>query len=199
MHIVTKLSCLTLGLMAAVWTPLAAAQTSTNDPAAQNKAGNDTLVAPKSSTSDNTVSSADRKFFTLLAQANADEVEAGKVALLASNNANVKSFAQQMIDDHGAALKQISTLAARKNIDVPSVPDEKHQQGIERMRNLAPADFNSQYVKSAVEDHRATLDLLSKIQAKAKDQDLKTLAQKMAPTVQGHLNMAMNLNAGTSR
>lgn len=198
MHIATKLSCLTLGVMAAMWNPLASAQTPTNDSATQNKAGNDTLVSPKSTISGATVSKADRKFFDLLAQANVDEVAAAKVALSKSDDAKVKNFAQQMIDDHGAALKEIAAAAAPKNIKLPSAPDAKHKTSIERMKKLSPADFDRQYMQAAVEDHRAALDLLEKIQAKATDQDLKSLAQKMEPTVQGHLKMATNLAAGTS-
>jgi putative membrane protein len=197
MHITAKLSCLTLSVMALIWSPLTLAQTTNDDSSPQNKAGSDTLVAPKS-TSAGSVSKADRKFYDQLAQANVDEIEAAKVALSKSDNAKVKDFAQQMIDDHGAALKEVSAAAALKNIEVPSVPDAKHQKNIDRMQNLSLIDLNSQYAQAAVDDHRATLNLLNKIQAKAKDQDLKALAQKMAPTVQDHLNMAMNLTAGSS-
>jgi putative membrane protein len=47
--------------------------------------------------------------------------------------------------------------------------------------------------QAGVGDHEATEKLLKKTQAEAKDADVKALATKMLPVVQGHLKHAQQL------
>lgn len=143
------------------------------------------------------ISKADRKLYIRLAEANLAEIDAAKLALKKSEDAQIKDFAQRMIQDHSEALGQVSDLARNKQIELPPVPNKKHRKAAERMQALAPIEFNAQYAKTAVEDHREVLDLLDKIIAKADDSDLKALAQTLKPKIQEHLKMAMALTAGT--
>jgi putative membrane protein len=201
MRIETKISCLTLGVMAAVWNPLALAQSSTSS--TKEPVSITTPSAPQGAggteSSQTSVSKADRKLYIKLTEGNLAEVAAAKQALAKSTDQQIKTFAQHMIDDHGMALDQLSMLARNKGIELPSVPDEKHRKQAERMAELSPIEFNGQYAKAAVDDHRATLKLLDKIIGDAKDEDLKALAKKMKPKVQAHLKMALDLTAATSR
>ena len=65
--------------------------------------------------------------------------------------------------------------------------------------DLSAIDFNSQYAKLAVDDHRAMLKLLDKVTSSTRDEELKALAEKLKPKVQAHLKLAMELTAGTPR
>jgi putative membrane protein len=199
MRIATKLSCLTLSMMALLCNPLAQAQSPSTDSAARTNASSDSPDVPKSTGGVlSSVSRADRKFYIKLAEANLAEIESARLALSKTVDVEVKNFAQHMLDDHSMALNELSTLAARKHVELPSVPDEKHRKLGERMKALSPIEFNSQYAaKSGVEDHRATLKLLDKVISSAKDEDLKALAEKMKPKVQAHLKMALDLTADT--
>lgn len=195
-----KISCLTLSAMAAVCATSALSQTSN----AREPVSITTPSAPQGEGSSkmsgqSRVSKADRKLYAKLAQANVAEIEASKQALSKSNYEQIKSFAQHMVDDHGMALDQLTTLARNKGVDLPSEPDEKHRKMAERMADLSPIDFNKQYAQAAVVDHRATLKLLDKITSGAKDEELKSLAEKMKPKVQDHLKMALGLTTGASR
>ena len=195
MRIETKLSCMTLGLLAAVATPLALAQHSTTT----EPVGITTPSAPQGTSGkmsgQTSVSKADRKLYVKLAEGNLAEVAAAKQALAKSNDTKVKAFAQHMVDDHGMALDQLTTLARNKQVELPSVPDEKHRKMAERMADMSAIDFNKQYAQAMVVDHRATLKLLDKITSNTKDEDLKALAEKMKPTVQTHLKMALELTS----
>lgn len=198
MDIKHRLSCFTLGLM--VLTPLAQAQYPATQPA--EPVSITTPNAPQGSggmAEESSVGKADRKLYVKLAEGNLAEIAAAKQALVKSNDSGIKSFAQHMIDDHGMALDQLSVLARNKRVELPAVPDEKHRKMAERMADMSAIDFNSQYAKAAVVDHRATLKLLDRITAKAKDEDLKALAEKMKPRVQAHLKMALELSAEKPR
>jgi putative membrane protein len=59
------------------------------------------------------------------------------------------------------------------------------------MQAMDGARFDRQYMSQAgVGDHRKTRTLLQKVQASAKDSDLKALAGKMLPVVEQHLSHA---------
>lgn len=129
-----------------------------------------------------------------IAQANIAEIESGKLALDKSSNDGIKKFAQMMVDDHGKALTDVQALASTKGVTLPTEPDMKHKAVAVEFKALKGSTFDSRYVKQAgVGDHEATEKLLKKTQAKAKDADLKALATKMLPVVDGHLQHAHEL------
>ena len=139
---------------------------------------------------------ADSSMLGDLAQGNRAEVEAGQMALEKSQNADVKKFAQMMIDDHTKALGEVESLAQSKNVKLPDGVGAVHKTKAVALKALSGNTFDSQYAKRAgVGDHESTVKLLKKIQADAKDADLKALADKMLPTVEHHLEMAKQLAA----
>jgi putative membrane protein len=137
----------------------------------------------------------DTSLLTDLAQANIAEIESARMALEKSRNPEVRKFAQQMIDDHTTALDELRTLAQNKGFTLPEETDLQHKTLATALRILSGDTFDSQYMKRAgVNDHERTLTLLQKTQRSAKDADLKTLAAKMLPTVQSHLQMARQIS-----
>lgn len=136
----------------------------------------------------------DLSMMTDLAQANIAEIETGKLALEKSRNDQVKKFAQEMIDDHTAALQQLQTLAQAKGVTLTGETDLQHKTRATAMRALSGDTFDSQYLKRVgVNDHQRTLQLLEKAQRSSTDPDLKAMAGKMIPTVQDHLQMAQQM------
>lgn len=142
----------------------------------------------------NAMAKPDQALLKDIAQANIAEIESGKVALGKSTNDDIKKFAQMMVDDHGKALTEVQSLASAKGVTLPTEPDMKHKAVAVEFKALKGSTFDSRYVKQAgVGDHEATEKLLKKTQANAKDADLKALATKMLPVVDGHLNHAREL------
>ena len=137
------------------------------------------------------VSKGDLKMMRDMAHANLAEIEAGKLAQSKSQNADVKKFAQQMIDDHTQAQAELQKLAQSKGVNLPSEPDKKHQAMAKKMQGMSGEELDRMYMKKGgVDDHQKTLKLLKKAQKNAKDSDLKALAAKMTPIVEQHLQMA---------
>ncbi|MBT2323635.1 DUF4142 domain-containing protein [Variovorax paradoxus] len=129
-----------------------------------------------------------------MAQANMAEVETGRVAMEKSQSADVKKFAQMMIDDHTKGLSEVKQLASAKGVDLPDGVDMKHKATMVEFKALRGDTFDRQYLKQAgVGDHEATLKLLKKTQAEGTDADLKALATKMVPIVEQHLKHAQGM------
>lgn len=141
--------------------------------------------------SNGSVSKGDQRMMKNLAEANFAEIETGKLALQKSQNDQVKAYAQKMIDDHTQAQKELEQLAQQKGVTLPTETDMKHKAAAKALGALEGEKFDKMYMNQVgVMDHKNTHRLLSKAQKDAKDPDLKALAAKMTPTVDGHLTMA---------
>lgn len=140
------------------------------------------------------LSAADKKGIMDMAIANMAEIETGKLALSKSQNAEVRTFAQQMIDDHGKALSELRTLAAQKGVSLPTELDAKHKAMAARLENLSGAAFDKQYMQMAgLQDHKATHAKLQMIARTATDPAVKAAAQKTIPVVEQHLKAAQQM------
>lgn len=140
------------------------------------------------------LSKADQKIVVDMAHANMAEVEAGKLALSKTQNAEVKAFAQLMVDDHTKALNDVTQLAQNKGVTLPTELDSKHKAMADKLSKLSGDAFDKEYMaKAGVADHKAVHAALKKNEARAKDPDVKALAAKMLPTVEQHLHSATGM------
>ena len=145
------------------------------------------------------LSAADKKTITDMALANMAEVETGKLALSKSQNPEVKTYAQQMIDDHTKAMTEVQALAQQKGVTLPTELDPKHKAMSAKLEKLSGEAFDREYMKSAgVADHKATHAKLQKGSKGAKDPDVKALAAKLMPTVEQHLKAAQQMSPAKS-
>lgn len=138
---------------------------------------------------------ADSKAIMDMAMANMAEVEMGKMAQEKGSSEQVKTFGQQMIDDHGKALAELQALAQAKGVSLPMELDAKHRKEANKLEKLSGAAFDRTYMaRAGVRDHKAVHAKLSKIESQASDPDVKALASKMKPVVHQHLNSAQQMS-----
>jgi len=152
----------------------------------------------------------DRNFLMEAAMGGMMEVELGRLAAQQGMNDAVKQFGQRMVDDHSKANQELMSLAQSKGITLPTTIDEKHQKDMTKLQGLSGADFDREYTKMMLSDHRKDVSEFEKQSTKGMDADLKAFASKTLPTLQEHLQMAealpgakgggaMNSNTGGSR
>ena len=139
---------------------------------------------------------ADSKAIMDMAMVNMAEVEMGKMAQSKSQNAEVKTFAQQMIDDHGKGLSEVQAVAQTKGITLPTELDAKHKAMADKLAKLDGEKFDREYMKmGGTGGHKEALAMLNKTEKSAKDAEVKGLATKMKPTVEQHLKAAQQMPA----
>jgi putative membrane protein len=142
------------------------------------------------------VSAADQRMMRQMAQSNIAEIEAGKMAQSKSQNEQIKSFAQKMIDDHTKAQQDLQKVAQAKGVTLPTTADAKHQAMAKKLAALSGNEFDRRYMmQGGLQDHRATHRLLQRMQSRARDADLKNLAAQTLPVVNEHLTTAQQLQA----
>lgn len=145
------------------------------------------------------MSKADSKGIVDMAMVNMAEIEMGKMAQSKSQNPEVKTYAQQMIDDHTKALQEVQTVAQAKGVTLPTELDAKHKAMGAKLAKLSGDAFDREYMKvGGVASHKEAHALLKKQEKSAKDADVKGLATKMMPTVEQHLKAAEKMPAAKS-
>jgi putative membrane protein len=131
-------------------------------------------------------------FVKKAAQDGLTEVTLGKQAVNKAQDPKVKQFAQHMVQDHSKANDELTSVAKKKGLDVPSSLDAEHQAIVQKMSSKSGADFDAAYSEEMLKDHKKAVALFQGA-AKSPDADLAAFAQKTLPTLKEHEQMAQQL------
>lgn len=124
-------------------------------------------------------------FWVNAAQGGMAEVELAKLAQQKSQNADVKNFAQMMITDHSKANDELKTIAAKKNVVLPT-DIGSHKSTLDDLSKLSGAEFDKEYVEAMVDDHEEDVEMFEN-KSNSSDADIKAFATKTLPTLRKHL------------
>ncbi len=134
-------------------------------------------------------------FMTEAAKGGMAEIELSKLATTKAQNAEVKKYAQQMIQDHTNASAELKQLAGKKNVTLPTELDAEHKAIKDRLSGLSGAEFDKAYVNAMVSDHEKTVNLFKTQADGGTDADAKAFAAKTLPKLQGHLDMIKGIES----
>jgi putative membrane protein len=151
--------------------------------------GQDTMKSDGKTQTSNSKNS-DSKFMMMAATSGMNEISLSNQALSKSSNDDVKKLAQMMIDDHTKANDELKSLAATKNVTLPTEADSKHKSAMEKMSSISGEAFDKAYVKMMVSDHEKAVSMFQKESTNGKDAEAKAFAASKLPALQSHLEMA---------
>jgi putative membrane protein len=137
----------------------------------------------------------DSKMMREIAQSDMAEVAAGKLGASKAQSDEVKKFAQHMVDDHGKHLAELRKMAKAKGVNLPSAPAKKHQAAMKKLESASGPEFDKAFMTQMVNDHQDALKLVQQTAKNAKDKALKADAEKTAPVIQKHLEMAKSISS----
>ena len=144
----------------------------------------------------NNLTLAEKEFMRKAAGGNLAEVQMAQLALKNGESAQVKEFAQKMIDDHGMANKQLEQIAQDKGVlNFKPTLSEEDAALYARMGSMTGSAFDTAYIKHAVADHETDVKEYKTEEKKLKDADLKAYDEKTLPIIEGHLKMAKEMQA----
>lgn len=135
----------------------------------------------------------DRGFVMQAAAGGLAEVKLGEMAQRKGASEAVKRFGAQMVADHSKANDELKQVAAAKGLQPPAALDQKHAAVAARLDKLSGAEFDREYIRAMLDDHRQTVALFERQAAQGRDAELKAFAQKTLPTLRQHLTHAENL------
>lgn len=141
----------------------------------------------------------DANIAAVASASNQGEINSSRVALQKGENAQVKQFAQRMVDDHTRMEEEMSQLLQSKGVtpqDNAQSTQMKQtaQTAIQQMEGMTGRQLDSAYVAFQVQAHQATLQALeTMLIPNARDPQVKALLEKARPAVAQHLADAQKL------
>jgi putative membrane protein len=151
-----------------------------------------TSVGLAAEKSNDKLSRADEKFVKEAAEGGMLEVELGKLAADKATNDEVKAFGRRMQEDHSKANEELKQIADNKDVKIPSALEGKQKRTLDRLSKLSGSEFDRQYMRTMVDDHKEDVKAFQREADKAKDPDIKQFAGKYAPIIKEHLQLAQS-------
>jgi len=142
----------------------------------------------------------DQSFVTQAAQGGMAEIDLSNLALQKSQDSQIRSFAQRMVQDHGKANSELKPIAQKLGLQVPSDTDAKHKQEMQKLGEESGAKFDAAYSKAMEKDHTKAVELFTKAsKSDTLKPDLRNFAAKTLPVLETHHQMADNLPKSSMR
>jgi putative membrane protein len=135
----------------------------------------------------------DAEFAVEAADAGLLEVQLGTLALTKASNAQVKQFAQMMVDDHTKANNELKNLAQQKNITLPTTLSNEHQRAFDKFNDKTGADFDKDYMDQMVQDHKKVINEFEEQANDGNDPEIKSWASSKLTALRHHLEEAQRV------
>jgi putative membrane protein len=142
-----------------------------------------------------------KDFVAAAAQSDQFEIQEARVAAAQSKNAQVRAFAQQMIQDHTRAKEALEQAAMKSGISPPPKGiDPDQAKLLSALQSLSGSDFDKTYAKQQVLAHQQALAVQQNYASAGSDPNVREAASSAVPLIQRHLEMAQQMRSmvGTS-
>lgn len=137
-----------------------------------------------------TLNSADVKFVKHEAAAGLSVVKLAELGVQKASNADVKTFAQQLVTDHTGANTELKALAVTKGVELSEVIDPKNAETFQKLEKTTGADFDKHFLAEMVNGHKKCVSNFEEASTDSKDMQVKAFAVKILPTLKAHLAKA---------
>lgn len=135
------------------------------------------------------------RFIHTVGIANTFEIQSSQLALQKTDNADVKQFAQQMIDDHTKAGAKLAGITKHDQLPAPPTQlDSKHKKIMGSLQDKSGAAFDRAYIQAQTKAHHEAVNLFAKYGRSGENSDLKQFASTTLPTLQSHLQHVERLS-----
>ncbi|HJQ39858.1 MAG TPA: DUF4142 domain-containing protein [Thermoanaerobaculia bacterium] len=134
----------------------------------------------------------------IVSTANEGEVQQGQAALTAASSAEVREFAQMMVNDHTSALSKARDVFARNGI-TPADNDtvrnlrDTGQRTVTNLSSYRGASFDRTYMQSQIDMHQWLLTNMDTVLIPSARGDVRSLLEEMRGSVASHLEHARQI------
>jgi len=139
------------------------------------------------------VTAGDKHFMEEAMEGDMAEIQLAQLAQQKASSDKVKQFAQRMIDDHTKLDAQMKPLAQQFGVEAPTELSAKHKAVESKLQGLSGEQFDREYIRDMVADHREDHQAFVREESNAKDPSLKNAVTEAAPIIGEHLRMAQDI------
>lgn len=140
------------------------------------------------------VAAPDAQFITKAIEGDNAEIRLGQLAQERGVSQEVRSFGHTLVQDHSRAREQALQVAQRLGVRPTEAIAPEAQAAEERLRGLAGPDFDREFARVMVENHRKDVDEFRQ-QSRTGQQETRRLAEQTLPVLERHLEKARALEA----
>ena len=137
---------------------------------------------------------ADKKLIKTAAQSDETEISMAKLALSKTQNAEIKKYAQMMVEDHGKTSMQLKPIADAAGVTKPDLK-AKDKATAMRLEALSGSKFDMAYLQANLKSHQQTAAKMRTQAPAVTNPDLKSFATATLPAVEHHAMMAQEMVA----
>ena len=140
---------------------------------------------------DNANKENDSQFLADAAEISLEEIQLGQLAQQKSSMSDVKELGIMMEKEHNKSLKELTALAAKKIITIPSSPTNDAINAYNKLNKKGGNDFDLEYCEMMVEGHKNAIALFEKASKESLDSDIREWASGTLPNLRVHLDHAI--------
>ncbi len=135
----------------------------------------------------------DAHFIKMAAKATLEEAHLGDLAEHQASRPGVKSFGEELSNDHGTAYSEVSALARKTGEKIPAaLGDDKE---IDQLMQLDGTQFDSAFLREEIQANKSVLAAFKYEAEHGENAEVKEWAKGMIPTLEGHLQTAERLES----
>lgn len=124
------------------------------------------------------------------------EVQMSERVLKTTKDAATREFAQRMVTDHTKVGDELRRLAAQQQMNVTDRLNRDQAATLGQMEKLGDQELRKLYAETAVKGHETAVTLFRTAAQGATRPELRQFATRHLPTLEMHLKMAQDLQAG---
>jgi putative membrane protein len=133
----------------------------------------------------------DRRFVTKAAEDGQDELQLAQLASQKATNPDVKSYAEQLVQQHQQVNSELMSIANQRNVKIDK--EESNSRAYKRLNKASSQDFDREFVDHMIDEHEKDIKLFQKAASDAKDPQVRDFASRHVADLQQHLQMAQRL------
>ncbi|HUJ14611.1 MAG TPA: DUF4142 domain-containing protein [Thermoanaerobaculia bacterium] len=170
--------------------------TSSTETTATDTTGTATATTSSAAvTSTAPLNASDSDFARKAAEGGMMEVDLGQLAAAKATSQDVKDFGNKMVADHGKANDELKALASQKGLTLPTTPGAEEKTTSNALEKKTGAAFDKAYMSDMVKDHEKDAKEFKNAVSKIQDPDLKNWASNTLTVIQGHLDLAKQVDS----
>jgi len=136
--------------------------------------------------SQNMLTKKEEKFIKHVASISLLEIKIGGLAETNALAQQVKTTAKRLVDDYTLTSGDITVLASKKGMTLPTQLTNKEQKFYNYFAKKQGKDFDKAYVKCTAKANKKGICYVKKVHKKTNDSDLKDWSAKMLTTLEAH-------------
>ena len=132
----------------------------------------------------------DAEYMVDAASAGLMEVRLSEEARDHATTKETRDLASRMVTSHQAMNDRLKTLAAQKQITIPTELTTRQSDDISDLNKKSGLRYDQKYVNQLISEHKDAIDLFERASNNATDADIRNFFSTNLPELRNHLDMA---------